>query len=47
MLIDNIMGEYDVIDNTLVEVFGELSDLKLSLSNNQRVDNSLAKIEER
>jgi len=72
MLIDNIIGKYDFIDNALIEIFGELSSkklrailkklnistefndygisdtefekLKLSLCNNQRVNNSLVTI---
>ena len=69
MLIDNIIGKYDFIDDALVDIFGELSsdklrdilkelnistefkdygisdkeliELKLSLQNNQRANNSL------
>ncbi len=29
MLIDNVIGKYDFIDNALVEIFGELSSIKL------------------
>ncbi len=29
MLIDNVIGEYDFIDDALVEIFGELSSIKL------------------
>ena len=72
MLIDNVIGEYDFIDDAIQEIFGELSsnklremlnileistefkdyniddneinELKLSLQNNQRANNSLIKI---
>jgi len=73
MLIDNIIGKYDFVDDSLKEIFGELSSLKLrvilkelnvstefkdygisdaelknlkvSLHNNERANNSLNKIE--
>ena len=73
MLIDNVIGQYDFIDNALKEIFGELSsnklrcllkelnvstefedygvddkefgELKASLQNSQRANNSLADIE--
>ena len=72
MLIDNVIGEYDFIDDAIKEIFGELSSqklrdmlkelnvstefadygvddkeleqLKASLNNNQRADNSLVKL---
>ncbi len=72
MLIDNVIGKYDFVDDALLEIFGELSskklkdifeklnistkfsdyqindkelaEIKLSLKNNQRVDNSLINI---
>jgi len=72
LLIDNVIGKYDFIDNAIVEIFGELSsnklrdilkelnistefkdyglsdneleELKLSLQNNQRANNSLVNL---